>query len=42
MTWEISSELANSIVLDPEGREHRLGDSWLTKPVLLVFIRHFG
>ena len=27
---------------DPEGRRHRLGDLWATRPVALVFLRHFG
>jgi len=42
MSWEVSSELKNAIVLDPDGNEHRLGDSWQKKPIVLVFIRHFG
>jgi hypothetical protein len=27
---------------DPEGAVHRLGDLWETRPVVLVFLRHFG
>jgi peroxiredoxin len=29
-------------LLDPEGQPVRLGDFWRDRPVLLVFIRHFG
>lgn len=42
MAWQISTELANETVLNPSGESHRLGDSWLQKPAVLVFIRHFG
>ena len=42
MAWQVSSELSDAIVLDPAGKECRLGDNWLTKPAVLVFIRHFG
>jgi hypothetical protein len=42
MSWQISSELANATVLDPSGNKFRLGDSWITRPAVLVFIRHFG
>lgn len=27
---------------DAEGTEHRLGDLWADKPVIVVFLRHFG
>jgi len=27
---------------DPDGAVHRLGDLWEMKPVVLVFLRHFG
>ena len=37
-----ASAIGSSIVLDPDGKEYRLGDAWETKPVVLVFIRHFG
>jgi hypothetical protein len=42
MAWQIPSELADATVLDTEGKKHRLGDSWKSHPVVLVFIRHFG
>ena len=31
-----------STVLDTEGHPVKLGDNWQNKPVVLVFIRHFG
>jgi hypothetical protein len=27
---------------DADGVEHRLGDLWSDRPVILVFLRHFG
>jgi len=27
---------------DAEGEATRLGDLWATRPVVLVFLRHFG
>jgi len=27
---------------DAEGRLNRLGDLWAEKPVIVVFLRHFG
>lgn len=27
---------------DADGGRHRLGDFWVDKPVILVFLRHFG
>jgi len=27
---------------DPDGAVHRLGDLWEIRPVVLVFLRHFG
>ena len=38
----VADRLAPIEVLDPEGRSVRLGDQWRDKPVVLVFIRHFG
>jgi hypothetical protein len=35
-------KLAGLQVLDPEGRQVRLGDFWQDRSVVLVFIRHFG
>jgi hypothetical protein len=27
---------------DADGVQHRLGDLWADRPVILVFLRHFG
>jgi hypothetical protein len=29
-------------LVDPAGIDHRLGDYWEDRPVVLVFLRHFG
>lgn len=34
--------LAELRLSDPDGTEHRLGDLWMSEPVVLVFLRHFG
>ena len=34
--------LAKVEVLDTEGRPHALGALWGERPVVLVFVRHFG
>ena len=38
----LGAAIGASVVLDPEGNEYRLGNAWESKPVVLVFIRHFG
>ena len=38
----VPAALADAIVLDEEGKEVRLGDTWTQKPVVLAFVRHFG
>lgn len=38
----VAKALAESRVLDLEGRPVRLGELWQKRPVALVFIRHFG
>ena len=38
----IASKLSSIEVLDPEGRSVALGRFWQERPVVLVFIRHFG
>jgi hypothetical protein len=27
---------------DADGKTHRLGDLWAERPIVLVFLRHFG
>ena len=34
--------LADLVLADPDGARHRLGDLWADRPVVLVFLRHFG
>ncbi len=34
--------LENVELRDPAGEPHRLGDYWADRPVILVFLRHFG
>lgn len=38
----VNPALADAIVMDSNGEKVRLGDSWRERPVVLVFIRHFG
>jgi peroxiredoxin len=38
----VSEELAACTVLDEEERGIRLGDLWGNRPVVLLFVRHFG
>ena len=38
----VASRIAKVDVLDVEGRPVNLGALWKDKPVVLVFIRHFG
>jgi hypothetical protein len=33
---------ADLVLRDPDGHEHRLGHLWAERPVVLVFLRHFG
>lgn len=34
--------VSNSLVSNTDGQTLKLGDTWQEKPVVLVFIRHFG
>lgn len=34
--------LAEVELLDATGAPRRLGDAWAERPVVLVFLRHFG
>jgi hypothetical protein len=29
-------------LIDPDGGEHRLGDTWRDRPAVLVWLRHYG
>jgi hypothetical protein len=35
-------QLADVILVDPDGTEQRLGDLWTEQPQVLLFLRHFG
>jgi hypothetical protein len=37
-----SAALAGLEVRDGDDRPHRLGDLWRERPVLLLWVRHFG
>ncbi len=42
MAKKADPELADSEVADVDGKKVRLGDLWKERPVLLVWLRHFG
>lgn len=38
----VSQALADLELQDPDGKAVRLGSLWADRPVVLVFVRHFG
>jgi hypothetical protein len=34
--------LSDTSLVDSTGAPHRLGDLWHDRPIVLVFLRHFG
>ena len=34
--------LSDTSLVDATGEPHRLGDLWHDRPIVLVFLRHFG
>jgi hypothetical protein len=38
----VASRLARIELSDWQGESRRLGDLWEERPIVLVFIRHFG
>lgn len=38
----LSTRIADIVLEDWQGRPQRLGELWRHRPVVLVFIRHFG
>jgi len=34
--------LSEVSLIDSTGASHRLGDLWRDRPIVLVFLRHFG
>lgn len=39
---DVDVALAEIALEDADGRTRRLGELWRDRPVVLVFIRHFG
>jgi hypothetical protein len=42
MAESVAERLDSIEVRDPERRTVRLGELWRERPVVLIFIRHFG
>lgn len=42
MTNEVPAALAACEVTDEQGQVVRLGDLWRDRPVVIVWLRHFG
>jgi hypothetical protein len=38
----VAERAAAALILDLDGGEHRLDELWKERPVVLVFLRHFG
>ncbi len=38
----VTDEAAAAVILDLAGVRHRLDELWAKRPVVLVFLRHFG
>jgi hypothetical protein len=38
----IPADAARAALVDLEGAEHTLAQTWKDRPVVLVFLRHFG
>jgi hypothetical protein len=41
MSIEVS-RLADHVLVDSDGEEHRFGDRWSERRSLVLFLRHFG
>ncbi|MGI9641476.1 MAG: hypothetical protein ACR2N9_01700 [Acidimicrobiia bacterium] len=37
-----AAQLADEVLIDPDGSPQRLGDLWQDHPQVLLFLRHFG
>lgn len=42
MEHSLSAKLAGVVLPDSEGHEIQLGSLWADRPVVLVFLRHYG
>lgn len=38
----IAEEAARAKIKDTNGLEHELRETWVARPVVLAFVRHFG
>lgn len=38
----VSDALTRAEVLDTDGKPHLLGELWRERPVVLLWVRHFG
>lgn len=41
MTFDVAA-LADTVVIDPDENEVRLGDLWKEQTQVILFLRHFG
>ncbi len=39
---DVVSAMADLTLQDPQGAPVRLGDLWAERPLVLLFLRHFG
>jgi len=42
MKGSLAAALAPITLADPEGRGVRLGSLWAERPVVILFLRHYG
>ena len=41
MPFDVTA-LADQVLVDPDGNDHRLGDRWSKGIRVILFLRHFG
>ncbi|MGI9648230.1 MAG: hypothetical protein ACR2OI_06895 [Acidimicrobiia bacterium] len=41
MPFDVAA-LADQVLIDPDENPHRLGDLWVERPEVVLFLRHFG
>jgi hypothetical protein len=42
MSEQVANELGALVLPGTDGKEHRLGDLWASRPVAITWVRHFG
>ena len=42
MATQTTADLADVVLPDHDGNDVRLGDLWADRPVVLVWLRHYG